>query len=86
MFQSHFVNFCEVAVVYRLQKVSGKSGWKVDYLRKARRSRLLSRGVIFTRASVSLALLSLRTGGLLVVYLESKWHTTFRVVSVENFR
>ena len=29
--QSHFVNFCEVAVVYRLQKVSGKSGWKVDY-------------------------------------------------------
>ena len=33
--------------------------------------RLFSRGVIFTRARVSLALLSLRkNGGLLVVYIE----------------
>ena len=38
--------------------------------RNARACRLFSRGVIFTRARVSLALLSLRkNGGLLVVYL-----------------
>ena len=41
--------------------------------------RLFSRGVIFTRARVSLALLSLRkNGGLLVVYLyrKGKWKAT----------
>ena len=46
------------------------SGNAFDTREKATRGRLFSRGVIFMRACVSLALLSLRkNGGLLVVYL-----------------
>ena len=70
-----------------VERAKRERAWKSPHARKARRSRLFSHGVIFTRARVSLSLLSLRTyGGLLVVQLESKWHTTFRVVSVKNVR
>ena len=55
-----------------VERAKPERAWKSLHARKPVGCRLFSRGVIFTRARVSLALLSLRkNGGLLVVYIDA---------------
>ena len=58
----------------------------IPHARKGETCRLFSYGIIFTRARVSLALLSLRTnGGLLVVYVDTTYYDLLFTLTSNNF-